>query len=307
MDAVTQKVDTWRWVTALSSSGIEYGYAQPERSVPRIDDSFLGTAIYLYRNRADAENNSELGGSGFLIGYVGMHGTMMHIYAVTNAHVVRRGFPVIRINKISGKPDILDIPSSAWLEHPDGDDLSICPTVLTPQHDFKFVLGDGGCVDRDKVQRFKIGVGDEVFMVGRFTGHAGKEKNLPIARFGSIAMMPSEGIGNFLGKKRPHYLVEVRSVSGFSGSPVFIYDAPIPPLLEVNARERFTNFLLGIDCGHLPEHEEGMSAGIAAVVPAWCLFDLLDHPSMKALRESREAETRKRVENTQTIIPDQSN
>lgn len=257
--------------------------------MPRIGDDFLGTAIYLYRDRTDAKNNSQLGGSGFLVGYVGMHTTIMHIYAVTNAHVIRDGFPVIRINKRFGEPDTLDFPSTAWTPHPDGDDLSICPTVLTPQYDFKFVMSDG-CVDRDKVSRFNIGVGDDVFMVGRFTGHSGKTKNLPIARFGNIAMVPSEDVTNALGKPRPHYLVEVRSVSGFSGSPVFIYDAPIPPFLQHVRPERFPNLLLGIDCGHLPEHEKQLSAGIAAVVPAWRLLELLEHPKIKVLREKREAE-----------------
>jgi hypothetical protein len=256
--------------------------------VPRIGDDFLGAAIYLYRNRANARDNSSFGGSGFLVGYVDMHSKVMHIYAVTNAHVILEGFSTIRINKRFGEPDILEIAPDAWTPHPSGDDLSICPLELTAHYDFKFVMIDG-CVDEDKVRRFNIGVGDDVFMVGRFTGHPGTKKNLPIARFGNIAMVPSEEIQNFLGVKRPHYLVEVRSVSGFSGSPVFVYDAPIPPSLEHVRPERFPNLLLGIDCGHLPEHEKILSAGIAAVIPAWRLLELLEHPKVKELREAREA------------------
>jgi hypothetical protein len=218
-----------------------------------------------------------------------MKDVIMHVYAVTNAHVIRDDFTVIRINKRFGGYDILELPRSTWLEHPDGDDLAVCATVLTPLHDFKFVTSNG-CVDDERVKRHNIGVGDDVFMIGRFTGHPGEKKNLPIARFGSIAMMPSEELENALGRKRPHYLVEVRSVSGFSGSPVFIYDTPIPPL-SVNVRpEKFSNFLLGIDCGHLPEHEKYLSAGIAAVVPASRLLELLEHPDLKQKREDREAE-----------------
>lgn len=255
--------------------------------MPRIGEDFLGSAIYLYRNRVEAKDNSSFGGSGFLVGYIDMHTKVVHFYAVTNAHVINDGFPIIRINKRFGEPDILDITTDAWIPHPEGDDLSICPLELTPHYDFKFVMIDG-CVDKEKVSRFNIGVGDDVFMVGRFTGHPGTQKNLPIARFGNIAMVPSEQIRNGLGVKRPHYLVEVRSVSGFSGSPVFIYDAPIPPSLEHVRLERFPNLLLGVDCGHLPEHEAVLSAGIAAVVPAWCLLELLESPNVKALREMRE-------------------
>jgi hypothetical protein len=256
--------------------------------VPRIQDDFLATAIYLYRNRLDAEQNSQLGGSGFLLGYLDMHNTIMHVYAVTNAHVVREGFTVIRINKRFGGYDILELPATAWLEHPDGDDLAACHTVLVPQHDFKFVAS-AGCVDKDKVTHFNIGVGDEVFMVGRFIGHSGEQKNLPIARFGNIAMMPSENLVNGLGNKRQHYLIEVRSVSGFSGSPVFVYDFPGSVAKGMRGKI-MPDLLLGIDCGHLSVSEKHISAGVAAVVPAWCLLELLEQPEMKRQREEREAE-----------------
>ena len=256
--------------------------------MPRIQDEYLATAIYLYRERHDAEQNSHLGGSGFFVGYVDMHNTIIHVYAVTNAHVIRDGFTVIRINRRFGSYDILELPTTAWLKHPDGDDLAICSTVLTPQYDFKFVASNG-CVDKDKASQFNIGVGDEVFMVGRFTGHPGEKKNLPIARFGNIAMMPSEDLLNGLGKKRPHYLIEVRSVSGFSGSPVFVYDFPGSVARGMRGTT-MPDLLLGIDCGHLPEQEKYISAGVAAVVPAWCLLELLEHPEMKRQREERETE-----------------
>jgi hypothetical protein len=293
---------TWRWVTKISPSGIEYSYAEPERPVPRINDEYLGSAIYLYKNRRDAEQSSYFGASGFLVGHVDMQSTIMHIYAATNAHVIRDGNSVIRINKRFGGYDVLEIPSTAWLFHPEGDDLAICPTVLSPQYDFKFIASNG-CVDEDKLRNFNIGVGDEVFMVGRFTRHSGEKKNLPIARFGNIAMMPSEEIQNGLGNKRPHFLVEVRSVSGFSGSPVFVYDFPG----SVSKGQR--NFvrpdlLLGIDCGHLPEREQQLSAGIAAVVPAWRLLELLEHPAMKKVRDDREAQMKKEAEKQGTIVGD---
>lgn len=302
MTADTTVSQPWHWVTRLSSSGLEYSYAEPGGPVPRIDDQFLGTAIYLYRNRIDAENNARSGGSGFLVGHIDMHSTIMHIYAVTNVHVID-DCPVIRINKVSGGYDVLELPSTAWLKHPDGDDLAICPAVLTPHHDFKFVAS-AGCADEAMLLKFNIGVGDEVFMVGRFIDHQGEKRNIPIARFGHIAMLPSEEIGNALGKKRLHYLVEMRSVSGFSGSPVFVYDTPTPHSLTNVRPQMFSNLLLGIDCGHLPEHEKELSAGIAAVVPAWRLLELLEHPTMKRLREEREAELKKEAEKQRMIVGD---
>ena len=205
---------------------------------------------------------------------------------MTNAHVIRDGFTVIRINKRFGGYDILELPASDWHEHPDGDDLAVCPVALSPQHDFKWV-GSNGCVDQDKVNQFNIGVGDEIFMIGRFTGHPGEKQNLPIARFGNISMTPSEEMMNALGQRRSHYLVEVRSVSGFSGSPVFVYDFP-NSVGKGSRNQLMPDLLLGIDCGHLPEHEKQLSAGIAAVVPAWRLLESLEHPDLQRFRAEQE-------------------
>ncbi len=291
------------WVTGRTSCGEEYHYVVWEHPVPRIQDEFLKTAIYLYKNRADAEASHYEGGSGFLVGYVGLHNRILQVYGVTNAHVIRDGFSVIRINKVFGGHDVLDLPRNAWQEHPEGDDIAICATTLSPSHDFKFVLSDG-LVTEERVERHNIGIGDDVFMVGRFTGHPGEKKNLPVARFGNISMVPSEELKNPLGKTRTHYLVEVRSVSGFSGSPVFIYDTPTPPSLVNVRKERFPNLLLGIDCGHMPEHEKQLSAGIAAVVPAWRLLELLEHPEVKKKREEWEKQLQEEARSQRTIVPD---
>jgi hypothetical protein len=70
-------------------------------------------------------------------------------------------------------------------------------------------------------------VGHEVFFVGLFSQHAGRERNLPIARFGAVSRQPSEPIsvqrsdGSI--EELEGYLVEARSWGGHSGSPVFWY------------------------------------------------------------------------------------
>jgi len=275
--------------------------------MPRIQDEVLRTAIYLYRNKVDAQTNAAAGGSGFLVGYVEEDGnTINHVYAVTNAHVIRGGYTVIRLNTVSGTHDILELPQNAWVEHPDGDDIAVCCTSLSPTHDFKFVLSDA-FVTEDKLHRYNIGIGDEVFMVGRLIGHAGTKKNLPIARFGSVSSLPLEDLKNFCGKYRPHFLVEVRSVSGFSGSPVFVYDAPVPPSLVDVRKERFSNMLLGIDSGHMPTSDNQMSAGIAGIVPAWKLLELLNRPEFKEQRKRDEETLKEKKEKQSTVVPDTPN
>jgi hypothetical protein len=241
--------------------------------LPRIQDGFLQTAMYLYRSESDAKNGSDLGGTGFLAAVVESNDTVRSHFAVTNAHVIRDGFRTIRINTTDGPPDIVDTREDEWKTDPEGDDIAICPFFPKSRHDYKYARSNM-FVTEQKVEEYNIGPGDEVFMVGRLVGHEGAARNFPVARFGNIAKLPSEKVKNGLGIARPHFLVEVRSVSGFSGSPVFIYDTQ--GSVGRGARHiAMPDMLVGIDCGHVAQHEEHISAGIAAVVPAWRLLELL--------------------------------
>ena len=81
----------------------------------------------------------------------------------------------------------------------------MCPIVPSVDaHDFRLV-GTQDFVTEKLVEEHNIGPGDEVFMVGRFVAHAGTKKNLPIVRFGNIAMNPNEPTTNFLHKERTHF------------------------------------------------------------------------------------------------------
>src|SRR5207244_524977 len=96
------------------------------------------------------------------------------------------------------------------------------------------------------IERYGIGVGDEVFMIGRFVNHEGRQKNTPTVRFGNLAMMPHEKIlDEETGLKQESFLIETRSIPGCSGAPVFIWVAPyygvrtrIPPH-RYDPRERW--------------------------------------------------------------------
>src|SRR5205823_4279853 len=101
-----------------------------------------------------------------------------------------------------------------------------------------------------------------------------------------------------------------RSISGYSGSPVFVYKPQqeikaIPPSpLDPYAGETYVTsitdpvgvpLLLGIDCGHVRNKEPILDAngnphpfgwhvetntGMAIVIPAWRLEDLLNRPEL---------------------------
>ncbi len=68
-----------------------------------------------------------------------------------------------------------------------------------------------------------ISLGDEIATVGLFSRFHGSSRNEPIVRVGSIAAMPREVVRFDTYGLAPALLVELRSVGGLSGSPVFVH------------------------------------------------------------------------------------
>jgi hypothetical protein len=152
------------------------------------------------------------------------------VYVVTNAHVIRKtSSPVIRLNRIDGGVECIETGSDEWEKHPHGDDVAVYPlrgdwrqVALNYFHLDKFVtpalIGDED-----------IGIGDDTMMIGRFTSHEGKQRNTPAVRFGNIAMMPREAIISKEGIAQESFLVEIRSLPGYSGSAVILFSAGVGP------------------------------------------------------------------------------
>jgi hypothetical protein len=116
---------------------------------------------------------------------------------------------------------------------------------------------------------------------------------MPTVRQGNIARMP-EKIDHPRGYEQESFLIEARSLSGYSGSPVFLYVPPFDwrgqpggPLSDVQHLA-----LLGIDWGHqpdlapvlAPDRETPWSdaklwvrqnSGLMNVVPAWRIDSFL--------------------------------
>lgn len=169
-----------------------------------------------------------------------------------------------------------------------------------------------------------VETGDEVFFVGLFAQHYGKQKNLPVARFGRIARMPIEPV-RF---ERPDgsmfealaYLVESQSWGGYSGSPVFWTRPAVRPvemdLAALSGGQRrgtawigqgdiFLTGFLGLVSGHFdinqPAHTVGdiegtittsLNSGIAIVTPAEAIRELLMRDDVCDDRQSEVARIR---------------
>jgi len=314
--------------------------------MPRIAITYLNCALYLFNSEQEAAAGTKAGGSGFLVGVPAENSRqnslrLGHFYAVTNRHVIERGgSSVIALNDEKGERAVLSRSADDWTFHPGGDDLAVCPlsldmgryeSIAVPSTMFVSSASDFGNPLGDA--RAGFGVGDGVFMVGRFISHQGQAKNTPVVRFGNVAMMPLEPILQELPASGVHlqcdflqesFLVDMRSLSGFSGSPVFWYEEVFTPTPK--AKDGFVQFsddpdaeqtlklnvmLLGVDWGNLKApydfvKTEGMlkedakdtrtlhsNSGLSGVVPAWKLTELLNTSKLREQRLEDEAAAEK--------------
>jgi hypothetical protein len=79
---------------------------------------------------------------------------------------------------------------------------------------------------KETFTQYNIAEGSHVFFVGLFATYYGEHTNVPIFRFGRMAMFPDEPVPWIDYQGRPQqqarlYLIEIQSYGGNSGSPVF--------------------------------------------------------------------------------------
>jgi hypothetical protein len=141
------------------------------------------------------------------------------------------------------------------------------------------------------LQGLGVGPGDEVFMVGRFVSREGKEKNTPAVRFGSLAMVPRESFGEEQVSSGEHFLVNCRSIFGYSGSPVFVFIDPTlprppywftPAMPVYNAKLQFAPITAASDCEGLYRQMIGNLAYQNSQHPVDALIRHVDFPSINA-------------------------
>lgn len=296
--------------------------------MPRIIEAVRDCSIYLYESVEDANAGKRTGGSGFLFG-MSMDSGADTIYAVSNWHVVRHA-PVIRLNTTDAAFDVMPLATSDWHRHPDlQTDLAVAPIDFDPSKYQMRVVGYDQLLTRAWIDKFSVGIGDDLIVVGRFIDHDGVQRNQPTIRFGAIAQMPSEPIETEIGRQDA-FLADLRSISGYSGSPVFaliprhrdatlsLKERLVAPIGGIGGSERF--LLIGVDCGHIPYWDQtiyaevrdksgkkelrntnlwvSVNTGIAIVVGAWKLDELLRTGEPKKMREEENQRRKKSVFHT---------
>src|SRR5487761_1303474 len=198
--------------------------------MPRIPESLLDTVFYLYRTSDDAAAGRDPGGTGFIVRYGhpffdDPNKPAPSVYGVTNWHVAcASGLSVIRLNKKDGGTDIIEFGPEDWHFIPGKYDVAAVPLKLDDKVHEAAAVSTATFFDNGP-NGPKIGVGDDVFMIGLFVDHDGMTTNIPSARFGQISMMADRRatIKQPTGYDGESFVVDMHSRTGFSGSPVYVY------------------------------------------------------------------------------------
>jgi hypothetical protein len=271
----------------------------------RIQDSVLDCIAFLY------QLDDTPVGTAFIIGVPvdpSEKGKSVFVYLVTAKHVALRiqgkPFTVIVNGKDGERKRINCGKNNKWVYHM--TDSSVDAAITSDPFDDASEL-DIKCLPfldmvatPEKIQSLGIGIGDAIFSVGLFARYRETIRNWPIVRTGSIAMMPTEKVPIEIedGKKvdADIYLIEARSVGGISGSPVFV--RPTSQAWLATLSREF--LILGLMQGHwdlkyyqdlLPTVDgdgssgKGVNTGIAYVVPAYRILEILMCPEFETDRK----------------------
>lgn len=263
----------------------------------QIRKDLLKSVVYLYPNKSAAEANLHSGGSGVIIGVPmsSMPGTLFP-YVVTCAHNVVdfEDGCTLRINltkEVDGlEYRLIETKKNGWFFHGDeSNDVAVYPFASQDGDDLFPLNAERWLLTKEISDEFEIGPGDETFTIGRFINHEGFVRNLPTVRFGNISMMPIEPVLH-RNRTQESYLVETRSIPGYSGSPVFVHVLPFNQRPNLNNPEKslienitenmlisYHDWLLGIDCGVLSPEKQSPQyhTAMMAVLPSWKIMELM--------------------------------
>lgn len=251
-------------------------------------------------------------------------------YMVTAWHIVAEimqrtadGLVYVRANRLDGdithvksrvsdwhrhpSDTLVDIAATPWQPH-DIDD-SVQPPRATPAPMDLVPVGTDVFATPEKIASNKIGIGDEILCIGLFSRFVGTGKNLPILRAGVIALMPAEPVPTKYFGNIEAFLIEVRSVGGLSGSPIFLLSTSPRVVAKDEVKREGLFMLVGLVHGHwdtpdtLPStdavvSEERLNVGIAVGIPASKILEVLDHPEFKRMREELERTGQARLPGT---------
>ena len=258
--------------------------------MPRIPQDYLDCVGYL--NLPEEEGGSSSGATAFFVRLEDSQLGHPRIYVVSNSHVARKT-TVLRVHR-QNEIGYLDVDPAVWVHHPAGDDVAAFRLVVDEPCNVPSVPGNGFVTEKI-IREYGVRPGMAACMIGRLVDQDRDEQRNPVVRFGHLAMMPGM-VKRDHGAGQLSFLVEMLSLDGYSGSPVFIYEVPYYFPGDCDLRLR-APYLLGINWGCHRNSERLRSkgsngwsetsfwlsgnSGFAAVVPSWKISEVLDAVDQK--------------------------
>lgn len=268
---------------------------------------------------------ADFGGTGFLISVADSrlgkdpHGNDLRFsYLVTNRHValgietnadgtctarqILQMFVVMNLkNPTNGsRSTTVPIPFSQqihwYLPKDPAIDLAVIPFGIPDAVDALTIPTDAFLLP-DVIAKQQVVPGDRVLTGGFYSGFPGLHEIQPILREGVLAMMPDGPMTTTVCGRGTVYLADIHVIPGNSGSPLFVM-----PSFQIGVPMTFG--LLGVVSGFMIENEDATltatttwtgsvnaNSGIAMVVPAEQLKELLDAPELQQQREQQVQQT----------------
>ena len=278
----------------------------------RVPDEVLKCVVFV--GYEDSAGEIRLAGTAFFLTMeIAAECNDLAVYLVTAKHVIdgirMNGATevVLRLNTVTGGTLLVDSDIDMWRSDPDDPYLDVAALAWAPPRDtfeFRSIPESMVAVDTVITER-EIGAGDEAFLTGLFVSHFGQQRNMPIVRVGSIAAMPEEPVQTkFFGTEVAidAYLLEARSIGGLSGSPVFVVTSGTRGR-KITVGPQY--MLLGLMHGHWDVEfssadavvsdgirSEAVNMGIAIVIPATKIMDVLNLPPFTEQRQAAAEECR---------------
>jgi hypothetical protein len=160
------------------------------------------------------------------------------------------------------------------------------------------VLDYRSIISGEEIRDERINIGDNLFITGLFINRPGHHRVIPIVRLGSIAAMPEEKIHSERWGAMDGYLIEVRSIGGLSGSPVFVELQKGRRGPRGDSPREYTAFrLIGVMHGHsdIELHKPGkqhtglsakvINTGIGIATPSTKIVPILNDPRFAKERQ----------------------
>jgi S1-C subfamily serine protease len=277
-------------------------HKKPDPSVVPLAVQLKKSVVNIEMTCVEGNHSISGGGTGFFVSYGDdrLPKGLSFQYLVTNRHVAEcwdqqnHIRPVqslsIRVNTKDGLSKVETLDSHAWQYSTDESvDLAAMPIVLGGDWS-AYLLPVDAFVYKNNFPTSGIAEGSPIILSGYFYQVPGELRFQSIVREGILSMIPDEPLETTTGKRGPVYLCDVHIFGGNSGSPVLVSS-------DWTGIEGY--HLLGVISGYYYEDEDfnleiastikgkgKANSGIAMVVPADLLKDLLDKPVLKQLRES---------------------